>query len=90
MDGIPLMSRAACRNHAVRTLGCVNQMVCARVVIYGKGDRAIARTAGIRDARGIRHPPRLGYLYGNHARNHTRAMQLSHTCCYGLDRCRVI
>lgn len=29
MDGIPVMSRAACRNHAVRTLGCVNQMACA-------------------------------------------------------------
>lgn len=40
MDGIPVMSRAACRNHAVHTLGCVNQT--AYEVTRGKGDRGVA------------------------------------------------
>lgn len=90
MDGIPVMSRAACRNHAVRTLGCVNQMAC--VVTYGKGDHAMARNAG--DKRWTRHKghhPHIGrYLYGDTLEITARAMQLSHTCRYGVDRCRVI
>lgn len=39
MDGIPVMSRAACRNHAVHTLGCVNQT--AHEVARGKGNHGI-------------------------------------------------
>jgi len=39
MDGIPVMSRAACRNHAVHTLGCVNQT--AHKVARGKGNHGI-------------------------------------------------
>lgn len=68
MDGIPVMSRAACRNHAVRTLGCVNQMAC--VVTYGKGDHAMARNARIRDGRGIRPPSHRRIPVWRHARNH--------------------
>jgi len=47
MDGIPVMSRAACRNHAIHTLGCVNQT--AHEVTRGKGDH---RVVGYGQTRG--------------------------------------
>lgn len=56
MDGIPVMSRAACRNHAVHTLGCVNQT--AHEVTRGKGDHG-ADVVG----RGVRP----GKRYTGHA-----------------------
>lgn len=75
MDGIPVMSRAACRNHAVHTLGCVNQTRYGRT--YGKGGQnGKERTSDgqLRDEHGsTRH---YVYLYG---RNHRRGtVWLSH------------
>jgi len=71
MDGIPVMSRAACRNHAVHTLGCVNQT--AHEVTRGKGDRRVVgygQTRGqVRDT--TRHAVATATRVWKHARNRT-------------------
>lgn len=70
MDGIPVMSRAACRNHAVHTLGCVNQT--AHEVTRGKGDHGVAQVYGqVKETLSSRLPA------WEHARN--RTTRLSHT-----------
>jgi len=83
MDGVPVMSRAVCRNHAVHTLGCVNQTTCGVALRkrWPESHGSQERRAGKGWMQGTE--PSVREPIWEHARNHACAMWLSHTDCLG-------